>query len=79
MVKIINSAANGNWDKAREIHLAYHKVMSNMFLDTNPIPVKSAMAMLGLCKEVYRLPLCGMSDALKQQLQNTLKAAGVLK
>ena len=78
MVDIIHSAADGNWDKSREVHLAYHKVMSDMFLDTNPIPVKSAMAMLGLCNEVYRLPLCEMSDALKQQLRETLEEAGVI-
>jgi len=78
MVDIIHSAANGNWDKSREVHLAYHKVMSDMFLDTNPIPVKAAMAMLGLCKEVYRLPLCEMNDALKQQLRETLEETKVI-
>lgn len=79
MVDIVRSAADGNWDKAREVHLAYHKVMSDMFLDTNPIPVKAAMAMLGLCKEVYRLPLCEMSNDLKQALRKTLENARVLK
>ncbi len=78
MVDIIHSAADGNWDKSREVHLAYHKVMSDMFLDTNPIPVKAAMAMLELCNEVYRLPLCEMSDSLKQKLRSTLEAAGVI-
>ncbi len=78
MVDIIHSAADGNWDKSREVHLAYHKVMSDMFLDTNPIPVKAAMAMLGLCKEVYRLPLCEMNDALKQQLRETLEETKVI-
>ncbi len=79
MVDIIRSAASGNWDKARKVHLAYHKVMSDMFLDTNPIPVKAAMAMLGLCNKVYRLPLCEMNDDLKQKLRETLEAAGVVK
>lgn len=78
MVNIVKLAADGNWDEARQAHLKYHKLMSDMFLDTNPIPVKAAMAMLGLCKEVYRLPLCETSDDVKQRLRETLKSAGVL-
>jgi len=69
MVKLVTAARNGDHAGAQKIHLAYHKLMSDMFLDTNPIPVKAAMAIL---------PLCEMNDILKQQLETTLKAAGVL-
>ena len=78
MADLVHSAAAGEWEKARAIHLKYHKLMSDMFLDTNPIPVKTAMAMLGLCGENFRLPLCETSDAIKQKLKATLEAAGVL-
>jgi 4-hydroxy-tetrahydrodipicolinate synthase len=78
MVRMVRAARDGQWDDARKLHLAYHSVFSDLFLDTNPIPVKAAMAMLGLCEEVYRLPLCEMSDALRQKLRDTLGAAGVL-
>lgn len=78
MVELVREAVAGNWDKAREIHLAHHSLMSDMFLDTNPIPVKAAMEMLGLCKAVYRLPLCEMNDNLKERLRATLANAGVV-
>jgi len=78
MVKIVHSAAEGNWQQAQETHLKYHKLMSDMFLDTNPIPVKCAMAMMGLCQEVYRLPLCECNANIKEKLRETLVAAGVL-
>lgn len=79
MVSIVKAAAAGDYAKARKIHLAHHQLMSDMFLATNPIPVKAAMAMMGLCREVYRLPLCETSDEIKEQLQKTLESAGVLK
>ena len=78
VVHMVQSARNGCWDDARKIHLAHHKVFSDLFLDTNPIPVKAALAMQGLCKEVYRLPLCEMQDDLRERLRTTLRAAGVL-
>ncbi|MBT3194581.1 MAG: 4-hydroxy-tetrahydrodipicolinate synthase [Verrucomicrobia bacterium] len=78
MVDMVGAAREGRWSEARALHLAHHMVFSHLFLDTNPIPVKAAMAMKGLCEEVYRLPLCEMDDGLKQQLRTTLETAGVL-
>jgi 4-hydroxy-tetrahydrodipicolinate synthase len=78
MVSMVGAAREGRWDAARELHLAYHRVFSDLFLDTNPIPVKAAMAMNGLCQETYRLPLCEMHEGLKSQLRETLEVAGVL-
>jgi len=78
MVRMVRAVQEGRWGDAREIHLAHHAVFSDLFLDTNPIPVKAAMAMKGLCEEVYRLPLCEMDAALRRRLQSTLQAANVL-
>jgi 4-hydroxy-tetrahydrodipicolinate synthase len=78
MVSIVKAAAAGDFAGARKIHLAYHKLMSDMFLDTNPIPVKAAMAIMGLSQEIYRLPLCETSSAIKDNLRKTLAEAGVL-
>ena len=75
MVRFANA---GQWDEARKIHLKYHKLFGDMFVDTNPIPVKSAMAMMGLTEETYRLPLCPMRDNLKAQLKSTMEEAGIL-
>jgi 4-hydroxy-tetrahydrodipicolinate synthase len=45
-----------------------------MFLDTNPIPVKTALSLMGLIEDVYRLPLCPTSPAIKAKLADCLKA-----
>jgi len=79
VVHMVQAARDERWSDARQIHLAHHKVFSDLFLDTNPIPVKAALAMMGLCQEVYRLPLCEMSNGLKEQLRATLQAAGALQ
>ncbi|NQU96351.1 MAG: dihydrodipicolinate synthase family protein, partial [Chloroflexi bacterium] len=49
-----------------------------LFIDTNPIPVKAALAMMGLVEEVYRLPLCELSDVHKAALETLLKDVGLL-
>ncbi len=78
VVHMVQAAHDGRWNDARQIHLAHHKVFSDLFLDTNPIPVKAALAMMGLCKEVYRLPLCETDDGTREKLRATLQAAGIL-
>jgi 4-hydroxy-tetrahydrodipicolinate synthase len=50
-----------------------------MFLETNPIPVKTALAMMGKIKEEFRLPLCEMSSANKEKLKEVLQNAGLIK
>ena len=76
---LINAANNGDWEIARELHKKYYSLFSGMFIDTNPVPVKAAMAMMGLCQEQYRLPMCSMSDALKTKLRGILLSSGVIK
>jgi len=49
-----------------------------LFIDTNPVPVKYAMARLGRCSETYRLPLCSLSEMHKRVLDGTLKELGLL-
>ena len=71
-------ALKGKWEEARKLHLQYYPLFRDLFIDTNPIPVKAAMSMMGLIEEVYRLPLCPMEDSLKQQLRKTLQSLGLL-
>ena len=49
-----------------------------MFIETNPIPIKAAMAMKGLLEETYRLPMCPMQPANREILEAELKAVGIL-
>ncbi|MFA5072590.1 MAG: 4-hydroxy-tetrahydrodipicolinate synthase [Nitrospirota bacterium] len=68
----------GKFDEALKLHYRLEPLHSAMFLETNPIPVKSAVALMGKIKEEFRLPLCPLSDANKEKLQNALKQYGLL-
>ncbi len=68
----------GNHEKAVANQLKYLKLMNNLFLEVNPIPVKAAMNMIGLNVGPMRLPLCEMGEANAAVLRNSLKEAGLL-
>jgi 4-hydroxy-tetrahydrodipicolinate synthase len=70
---LVHAALTGRWEEARRLHQAYFQLFSDMFIDTNPIPVKAALAMMGRIEETYRLPLCAMHPALKKRLADTLQ------
>lgn len=69
---MVHAALGGRWDEARALHRQWHPLFTDLFIDTNPIPVKAALAMMGRVEEVYRLPMCSMSDVLKERLRKTL-------
>ncbi len=62
----------GQHDKARAIHYKLEPLNAAMFIETNPIPVKTALAMMGKIHEEFRLPLCEMSPANKDKLKKVL-------
>ncbi len=68
----------GNHEKAVANQLKYLKLMNDLFLEVNPIPVKAAMNMIGLIVGPMRLPLCEMDEANAAVLRNSLKEAGLL-
>lgn len=68
----------GNHEKAVANQLKYLKLMNDLFLEVNPIPVKAAMNMMGLNVGPMRLPLCEMGEANAAVLRNSLKEAGLL-
>ncbi len=69
---------SGNHEKAVANQLKYLKLMNDLFLEVNPIPVKAAMNMIGLNVGPMRLPLCEMNEANAAVLRNSLKEAGLL-
>ena len=77
--KMVNAFVAGKADAALKLHQKYYPLFKDLFIETNPVPTKAALAMLGKCTEEYRLPLCKMSAANRAQLAKTLKACGVLK
>jgi len=71
--RMIHAALEGNWKLAREIHYKTYGLMRANFIETNPVPVKAAMAMMGLIEEVYRLPLVPMQPKNREKLERALK------
>ncbi len=63
----------GQYDKARALHYKLEPLNAAMFIETNPIPVKTALAMMGKIQEEFRLPLCEMAPANKEKLKKVLK------
>ena len=69
----------GRHDEARKIHFKLEPLNDAMFIETNPIPAKTALAMMGKIKEEFRLPLCEMSTANRDRLKKVLKDLKLIK
>lgn len=63
----------GRYAEARKIHFQLEPLNASMFLETNPIPVKTALALMGKIREEFRLPLCEMAPANKEKLKKALQ------
>ena len=75
---LTHKALAGDFAGAAEIHYRYYDLFRNMFVETNPVPVKAAAAAMGLCEESYRLPLCELSEASRTVVYDTLRGVGLL-
>jgi 4-hydroxy-tetrahydrodipicolinate synthase len=78
VASLIHTALEGSWEAAQLLHDRYIDLFSAMFIDTNPIPVKAALAMMGKIEEVYRLPLCEMNASDRESLRTVMVAAGLV-
>ena len=76
--EIVADYLGGNQEKALANHLKYLQLMNDLFLEVNPIPVKTAMNMMGLNCGPLRLPLCDMSPDKKAILEATMREAGLV-
>ena len=72
-----HAALAGDWGAARDMHYRLYPLFRDFFIETNPIPVKAALAMQGKIAEEYRLPMCPMADANRAKLQATMRAFGI--
>ncbi|MBN2640583.1 MAG: 4-hydroxy-tetrahydrodipicolinate synthase [Victivallales bacterium] len=70
--------AAGDIATAMQIHRKYYCLFRDMFVETNPVPVKAAMAMLGMIEEEYRLPLCEISAGGREVLKACMKKCGLI-
>lgn len=76
---MVRHALAGRFADARALHQKYYSLYTDLFLETNPVPVKAALAMLGRIEETYRLPLCPMEAATRKRLEATLRGCGLMK
>jgi 4-hydroxy-tetrahydrodipicolinate synthase len=68
----------GRMEEALKLHYKLEPLHGAMFLETNPIPAKTALALMGRIAEEFRLPLCPLADANKEKLKKTLKDYGLI-
>jgi len=73
VAKLTSAMLSGKIGEATAQHQKLFKLFKAMFIETNPIPVKTAMAMMGRCNEEFRLPMCKMGEANKEKLREVLK------
>ena len=76
--KMTTAMLAGEIDKARAAHQKLFKLFKTMFIETNPIPVKTSLALMGKCREEFRLPICPMMPPNKEKLIGVLKEYGLL-
>src|SRR5207247_2190479 len=79
MHTMVDAALEGNLTKARELHYKLLPLMNINFIESNPIPVKAALAMMGMIEENYRLPLVRMSPANREKLAKVVEELGLLQ
>ena len=78
-VEMTHAALDGDFKRARELHYRLYPLARAAFLETNPIPIKEAMAMAGMLEPEFRLPLCRMSEANRERLREILRQHGLVK
>jgi 4-hydroxy-tetrahydrodipicolinate synthase len=77
--EMVHAALDGDWKRARELHYRLFPLARAAFIETNPIPIKEAMAMAGMIQPEFRLPMCRMSDANRARLKVVLDRYALVK
>jgi 4-hydroxy-tetrahydrodipicolinate synthase len=77
--EMVHAALDGDFKRARDLHYRLFPLARAAFLETNPIPIKEAMAMAGMLEPELRLPMCRMGDANREKLRAILKPYGLIK
>ena len=74
---MVRAFAAGDVKAAQRLHAKYYPLFKDLFIETNPVPVKAALAMQGLMAEEYRLPLVPMASGNRDKLAKTLRTVGI--
>jgi 4-hydroxy-tetrahydrodipicolinate synthase len=78
MSDLTNAALRNDWNKAREIQRKYLPLMQANFIESNPMPVKAVLAMMGRIEEVYRLPMVPVKNETRSKLEKIASQVGLL-
>jgi 4-hydroxy-tetrahydrodipicolinate synthase len=79
MVQMVAAASSGDFAAARAVHARIMPLLQVNFVETNPIPVKAAMAAMGLLEEIYRLPMSPPKPESREKILRVLKSLDLLK
>ena len=75
---LVRNLLDNNWERGRELHYALLPLFKALFVETNPIPVKTAASLLGLCSDEMRLPMVPLSDGNLALLQRVMEESAHL-
>jgi 4-hydroxy-tetrahydrodipicolinate synthase len=78
MAGMVDAFAAGDLEKARALHYRMSPLIDALFIETNPVPVKAALAMMGKIDEQVRLPLCRLSEKSRTALRGALREYGLI-
>jgi 4-hydroxy-tetrahydrodipicolinate synthase len=79
VAQMVKAFSMGQFEVALKLHQRFYPIFKDLFIETNPVPVKAGLAMLGMIEEEYRLPLVPMASKNREVLRSTLRGCGVLK
>ncbi|HEY2119676.1 MAG TPA: 4-hydroxy-tetrahydrodipicolinate synthase [Candidatus Acidoferrum sp.] len=79
MARLMRLALSGDFPGAREIHRKFHPLMEINFVESNPIPVKAAMAEMGLLEAVWRLPLVAPKEENRERIRAVLESVNLIE
>jgi len=75
---MVTAVQQGDWTEARRLHLQLLEVHQAMFIESNPVPVKTSASLMGKCRSNVRLPLVAMQPANLEKLQAVLRRHGLI-
>jgi 4-hydroxy-tetrahydrodipicolinate synthase len=76
--QMVKHFAEGDLGRAKDLHLYYFQLYKDLFIESNPIPVKAALHLMGFIEEEYRLPLCKISEDNRKRLRKTLESVKLI-
>ena len=76
---MVRAYSAGNVSLALKLHEKFYPLFKDLFIESNPAPVKAALAMMGMMEDEFRLPLVPITSASREKLRRTMRACGILK